>query len=269
MSAPSEELRVTTIQSQLVWENIHANLSTFEHQLKDLSGLTDLIVLPEMFSTGFSMNTALAETMDGSAIRWMLDMAVELNCCITGSLMIKEEEKVFNRMVFVHRSGTIEQYDKRHLFRMANEQLHYTAGNHKTIVNCKGWKINLQVCYDLRFPVWSRNAYEIDKKGGVNAAYDLMIYVANWPAARTMAWTTLLKARAIENQSYVVGVNRTGTDGLGIAYDGFSAVIGPKGEAIFELPSGQDEMKTAVLSYESLAHFREKFPVGRDADSIT
>ncbi|HBK70487.1 MAG TPA: amidohydrolase, partial [Flavobacteriaceae bacterium] len=207
-------LKITIIQSELVWENSAQNRQVFLEKIKSISEVVDLIILPEMFTTGFTMNPEkVAETMDGETIHWLKYLAKEKNTAITGSLIIKEGNKYYNRLVFVHPTGEIKTYDKRHTFTLAGEDKIYTAGNKKLIVAYKGWKICPMICYDLRFPVWSRNTDD----------YNLLIYVANWPKPRITAWSTLLKARAIENMSYVVGVNRIGADDNGHEYSGNSA----------------------------------------------
>ncbi len=209
-------LKITIIQSELVWENSAQNRQVFLEKIKSISEVVDLIILPEMFTTGFTMNPEkVAETMDGETIHWLKYLAKEKNTAITGSLIIKEGNKYYNRLVFVHPTGEIKTYDKRHTFTLAGEDKIYTAGNKKLIVAYKGWKICPMICYDLRFPVWSRNTDD----------YNLLIYVANWPKPRITAWSTLLKARAIENMSYVVGVNRIGADDNGHEYSGNSAAM--------------------------------------------
>ena len=260
------DLFVTLIQSPLSWEKIPENIHTFENKIDSIKESTDLIVLPEMFTTGFTMNsTTVAEKMNGTAVAWMQKMAASKQASIAGSLVIQEEENYYNRLIYANSNGNLQHYDKRHLFRMADEHLSFSPGNEKQIVDEKGWKINLQICYDLRFPVWSRNHYS-KKNGEAVAAYDVMIYVANWPAARINAWDSLLKARAIENQCYVIGVNRVGTDGKGISYNGHSCVIDPKGNHLFEVDEDSEQITTVRMSWGELESFRKKFPVGLDAD---
>ncbi len=254
------ELNITLIQSDLFWENKEKNLEQFSRKIATLKASTDLIVLPEMFSTGFSMNTKkFAEPLNGTTVKWMKEKAREKNCTITGSFICEENGQYFNRLVWVNADGTYSTYDKRHLFRMGDENNNYNSGNKKLIVELKGWKICPLVCYDLRFPVWSRN------ENGENN-YDLLIYVANWPERRAHAWKTLLLARAIENQCYVVGVNRVGEDGNAINHSGDSVVINARGEMISKTKPNEENEETIVLNKEDLNKFRKDFPVLLDAD---
>lgn len=252
-------LKITIVQSELVWENVSANLELFDKKLAALpSGSTDLIVLPEMFATGFTMNAAkTAETMDGRAVQWISRQAEEKQCCITGSIIIKEAKRFYNRLIWMRPDGSFEIYDKRHLFRMGEEQQTYTAGKKRITVMLNGWKICPLICYDLRFPVWSRNTSPV---------YDCLIYVANWPQKRSYAWKHLLIARAIENLSFVAGVNRIGIDGNGIEHSGDSAVINARGEIISKTISGKDSIETVTLLWNELAEFRKNFPADMDAD---
>lgn len=256
-------MKVTIIQTKLYWENIPKNLEHFSDKLKTIrKNSTDLILLPEMFSTGFTMNAKnLAEKMNGSAMRWMRDVASAKNAVVCGSLIISEEGNYFNRFIWMNPDGTFQKYDKRHLFRMAKENEVYTAGTEKIIIEYKDWRICPLVCYDLRFPAWSRNE-AMDKK------YDVLIYVANWPARRKLAWKQLLVARAIENQSYVIGVNRVGKDGNAFAYSGDSAVINPMGEKISKTKAGKESVETISLSWKKLADVRKSLPFLLDADTI-
>lgn len=209
-------MKIALIQSELTWENASKNRSNFENKIQQIDSEVNLIVLPEMFSTGFTMNAPeVAETMQGETVLWMQSMAKQKNAAITGSLIIVENEQYYNRMLFVFPSGEIQFYDKRHLFSLAEEDKFYTSGTQKVIVEYLGWKICLQICYDLRFPVFARNVEN----------YDLLLYVANWPKVRTNAWDALLKARAIENLSYVVGVNRIGLDAHNYEHIGHSQVV--------------------------------------------
>ncbi len=253
------DLKLTIVQSNLYWEDKKANLNQFTDKLSSITESTDLIILPEMFTTGFSMNaTALAETMEGETVNWMKLHAAKKGCAITGSFICEENGKYFNRLVWVDEHGSCYSYDKRHLFSMAAEHEHYSNGNTKLMVTLKGWNICPLICYDLRFPVWSRNTKE--------NPYDLLIYVANWPERRQHPWKTLLLARAIENQAYVVGLNRVGTDVHQVIYSGDSAVINYKGEVMSTTPPHVESIETLTLSYANLKDFRKEFPVLNDAD---
>lgn len=260
-------LTISYLQLDLVWENSRANLMEIKKQLSLLDRSVDLVVLPEMFNSGFSMNSSqLAQSMDGELVKTMTNFAKEFDFAITGSFICQEGGNFFNRLLFVFPDGQIEKYDKRHLFRMANETDYFSPGNKRLIVNYKGWKILPLVCYDLRFPVWSRNQFKVIGNR-VDSEYDLLIYVANWPAARVTAWDKLLMARAIENQVYVIGVNRTGIDGKGIEYNGRSTAIDPKGDYL-KAPSSEVVVESVILRKDALQDFRMKFPVGMDADSF-
>lgn len=252
------DLKVTLVQSMLHWENAAANRALFAGKLEDLKGTTDLVVLPEMWTTGFTMNTALAEAMDGETVRWMKEQAARTDAAIYGSVIITEGEKTFNRGLFITPDGSVAHYDKRHLFRFANETDHFSAGKERVVVEWREWRILLQICFDLRFPVFARN------KGD----YDAVLYVANWPEARRYPWSQLLIARAIENQCYVVGVNRVGMDGKGIHYTGDSVAIDPKGEVMASCEPATDCITHAVCDAAALADFREKFPVGMETDDF-
>lgn len=255
----SQHLHITLIQPDIVWEDKSANLDNFEQLIAGIQGSRHVVVLPEMFSTGFSMSPEkLAEPMDGPTVKWMADMAVKHRCILTGSLIIEEDGHYYNRMLWVQPDGNIASYDKRHLFGYASEDKHYTAGDSRCIVSVNGWRINLLVCYDLRFPVWARN---------LNAEYDVLLYVANWPQQRSLAWKTLLQARAIENMSYVVGVNRVGSDAKGNNYSGDSSVFGPLGEPIWQV-SGQAAVHTVTLDKEHLEKTRATLPFLKDADKF-
>ena len=252
----SNHLRVTLVQAELAWQDPAANRHRLAAHFRGLVGHTDLVVLPEMFSTGFSMAAAeLAEDMDGPTIDWMREEAAALGCVIAGSLIVRDGGSCYNRLVWARPDGSLEHYDKRHLFRLAGEQEHYAAGSRRLVVVLKGWRVCPMVCYDLRFPVWSRSRGD----------YDLLLYVANWPQRRALAWSTLLRARAIENQSYVVGVNRIGKDGNGTAYAGDSVALDFLGQPLSS-EGGGDRVETAVLDLESLRAYRESFPVHLDAD---
>ena len=254
-----KNLTVTIIQSDLQWENKKANLQAFAEKIKSAPSVTDLIILPEMFTTGFSMKPeTLAETMDGQTVRWMRQQAKSKGCAITGSFMCEEKGKYYNRLVWMNKDGSFKTYDKRHLFSMGDENNHYTAGTKRVTVTLNGWKICPLICYDLRFPVWSRNTK--------TNPYDLLLYIASWPAIRRQPWEILLRARAIENQCFVAGVNRIGPDGNGIAHNGLSAVINPKGKTICKTKNKQEDLQTVTLIREELDTFRDKFPVLNDAD---
>ncbi|PVY44105.1 amidohydrolase [Pontibacter virosus] len=255
-----QDLRITIIQTALHWQDATANRAMFSEKLAAVAPATDLIVLPEMFTTGFSMQASeLAEEAEGPTLQWMKVEAARYNAVLTGSVIVKEGENYYNRLYWVRADGTHEHYNKRHLFRMAKEHHSYTAGKEKLLVELKGWNICPLVCYDLRFPVWSRN---------MNSQYDLLLYVANWPKPRNYAWSTLLQARAIENLSYVVGVNRVGTDGNGHPYTGDSAIIHPKGHKLLETAEAEG-VHTITLTKQELTDFREAFPAHLDADDFT
>ncbi|MBS1636204.1 MAG: amidohydrolase [Bacteroidetes bacterium] len=254
-------LRVTIVQTTLAWQDVRANLEHFSQRLAAIQEPTDLIVLPEMFTTGFTMTPeSSAEIHGGPGLQWMLGKAKEKQCVVTGSIAVKDGAQFYNRLYWAKPDGSYEYYDKRHLFRMAHEQEHYTAGTGKQVFEWKGWKICPLVCYDLRFPVWSRNS--------AANPYDLLIYVANWPEVRSYPWKQLLIARAIENQAFVIGVNRIGADGNNIAHAGDSAVINPRGEHMSDLKPHEDAVKTIEIHKSYLDEFRKVFPVMLDADSF-
>jgi len=256
-------LYVSLVQTRLFWEDPQANLEWLAEKLAQLHGNSDIIILPEMFNTGFSMNTSKADTKDGKSLQWMADMAAKHNAVITGSLMFREGNNCFNRLVWMQPDGFFECYDKRHLFSMAGEHLHYTAGQHRLIVVYKGWKICPLICFDLRFPIWSRNALN-----NSSCDYDLLIYVANWPEKRSFAWKSLLPARAIENQAYLAAVNRIGMDGNEINYAGDSGIFNFQGEKISLTERFGDKVETIALSAKALKDFREAFPVAASADNF-
>ena len=250
-------LHFTIIQTQLHWEDKGANLEMLSEKIKSISEYTEIIILPEMFNTGFSMQPEkLAETMEGPTIDWMKRMAEEKRAIITGSLIIIEGGKYYNRLIWILPNGQLGYYNKRHLFAFAGEDQHYTAGNKRLIASVKGWKINLQICYDLRFPVWARQQGE---------EYDVLLYVANWPEKRNHAWKTLLTARAIENQCYTIGVNRVGIDGNNIAHSGDSLIVGPLGEVLYHCAYKEDVF-TITLQKQELTTARNQFPFWKDAD---
>ena len=264
-------LTITTIQSNLIWEEESANLRLLEQKISGIVEKTEIVVLPEMFSTGFSMRPEeFAETMDGETIGWMKRVSRENGIILTGSIMIKEEGNYYNRLIWMLPNGQYGQYDKRHLFAYAEEDKHYSPGNNRLIASVKGWKINLQVCYDLRFPVWSRQAPSQPQPMGEAypaPEYDVLIYVANWPERRSHAWKTLLCARAIENQCYVVGVNRVGNDANNIYYSGNSLIIDPLGQVLYHM-ADEEDVNTITLQKEILEDVRTKFPFWKDADSF-
>ncbi len=252
-------LNIKLIQSKLFWKDPTANRAMLEEKIWTDSQEVDIIVLPEMFTTGFTMDAEdCAEPMNLHTFKWLQQMAAQQKAAIVGSYIIKENELFFNRLVWMFPDGTYQSYDKRHLFRMANEHHTYSPGKQHTIIQWQGWNIMPLVCYDLRFPVWSRNTA---------LKYDVLIYVANWPQARRSAWNTLLAARAIENLCYTVGVNRVGEDGNQIPYSGDSAVYDFKGQAMFH-QEGTEIIHHQVLSYEELANYRKKFPAYLDADDF-
>jgi omega-amidase len=254
------DINITLIQSELNLEDKSKNLAMFSEKISSISNKTDLIILPEMFSTGFTMNAkAMAETMDGPSVKWMREKAIEKNCVVTGSLIISENGKYFNRLIWARPDGH-EYYDKRHLFSYAGENETYTQGKNKIIVDLKGWKISPLICYDLRFPVWSRRT--------VDNNYDLLIYVANWPERRVNAWRQLLIARAIENQCYVAGVNRTGNDGNNIFHSGESAVLDFKGDYMSNFIPSESSVKSFTLSKDPLDTFRKQFAFFEDRDEF-
>lgn len=258
------DLKITIIQPNLHWEDKEANLAMLEEKLAQLPA-TEIVVLPEMFTTGFSMRPEqLAEPMDGHTVEWMVKMASKFRIILTGSLIIGENGQYFNRLLWVLPNGQLGYYDKRHLFAYAQEDQHYQPGEKRLIASVKGWKINLLVCYDLRFPVWSRQQKQKENNA---AEYDVLIYVANWPQRRSLAWKTLLQARAIENQCYVVGVNRVGSDANEIVYSGDSMIIDPLGEILYHAPNEETTFTTS-LSKENLDNVRSRFPFWKDADDF-
>jgi len=257
-------LSITTIQTNLIWEDKAANLYALEQKINSIQDPTEIVVLPEMFSTGFSMQPSLfAETMEGETLNWMKKISTQNKIILTGSIIIEEEGKYYNRLIWMLPNGEYGYYDKRHLFAFGQEDKFYNAGNKRLIAQVKGFKINLQVCYDLRFPVWARQQ---NKSGGME--YDVLIYIANWPEKRSHAWKTLLCARAIENQCYVVGVNRVGTDGNNIYHSGNSLVIDPLGQVLYHMPDDED-VNTVTISKDYLNEVREKFPFWKDGDGFS
>ena len=251
-----ENFKITLVQPDIIWEDRKANLKKYSEMLSKLEQ-THLIVLPEMFTTGFSMNPEkLKENMDGPSVQWMKILAQKKNTAVAGSLIIEDNGHTFNRFLWVFPDGKVEFYDKHHLFTMSGEHLHYSQGNKKLVVEYLGWRFCPLICYDLRFPVWSRNTEN----------YDVLLYVANWPSQRHHVWKNLLAARAIENQSYCIGLNRVGTDGTGLNYLGDSALVDPKGIASFL--GEKEQVKSVEISYDDMHQFRKKFPVLEDKDEF-
>ncbi len=254
-----ENLKITLFQGYLFWENVDKNLSNISLRLSNIRGKTDLIILPEMFNSGFTMNAEkLAEPMNGKTMMWMHKTATQFECVVTGSLIIKEGDKFYNRLVWMRPDGKYQCYDKRHLFTLAKEHQTYTAGTQKLIVELNGWKICPVICYDLRFPVWLRN---------VNETYDLLIVVANWPERRALHWRTLLPARAVENEAYVIGVNRVGHDGNEIYHSGDSTCISPNGNVIY-YKRDEEDVYTLTVVADEVAKTRRTLPFLKDADAF-
>jgi predicted amidohydrolase len=259
----NDALRITLVQPDTAWHDPAANRAAIAAFLAGAAP-SDLIVLPEMFTTGFSNDAATnAESMEGETVAWMRALAAQRDAAVTGSVAMRDGDAVFNRLLFVTPAGALWHYDKRHLFRMAREQDWYASGRERLIVEFRGWRICLLVCYDLRFPVFARN--RVDSSRGADLEYDLLVYVANWPVARHEAWRTLLRARAMENLCYVVGVNRCGTDGNGHPYSGGSIATDPLGAAAVECDA-TPQVASAELSLERLREHRRRFPAHLDAD---
>jgi predicted amidohydrolase len=258
-----QPLTLTIIQTNLFWEDKIANLNMLQQKIDNINEKTEVVILPEMFSTGFSMKPEnLAETMEGNTIQWMKEVASKNRIILTGSLIIKENGNYYNRLIWMLPNGQFGKYDKRHLFAFAGEHEHYSPGKKRLVASVKGWKINLQICYDLRFPVWARQ-----NPGENELKYDVLINVANWPQKRNTAWNSLLKARAIENQCFVVGVNRVGEDGNRNIYLGDSQIIDPLGEVLFH-QSMNETVATYTLSKATIAKVRDEFPFLNDADNF-
>lgn len=254
-----EKLRITLVQSHLDWEDKIKNRSRFEQLTNPLAGKTDLIILPEMFTTGFTMQpAAVAEGMEGETVSWMLAQAKKLSAVVTGSIVIQEGDHYFNRLIWAEPEGRLLHYDKRHLFGMAGEGEHYSSGNQRLIIDYQGWRICPLICYDLRFPVWSRNTDDID----------LLIYVANWPEKRSADWRSLITARAIENQCYVAAVNRVGTDANGHLYRGDSSLICPGPRRLLCSIAGIEATPTLEISKPELMKVRKQLPFLADRDSF-
>lgn len=250
------KLSVSIIQSNIFWEDKKANLHQFEEKIKSISS-TDIIILPEMFTTGFTMNpTPLAENMEGTTIQWMQKLASKKKCLLMGSVIIKENYQYYNRLIAAFPDGSLQFYDKKHLFTLANEHLHYTAGNDHLLIEFKGWKLFPLICYDLRFPVWARNTVD----------YDLLIYIASWPKLRISAWDVLLKARAIENMAYTIGVNRVGVDANGYEYPGHSVILDAYGTELLSTNKNQEEIGNIILDKNKLNEIRNKLQFLNDRD---
>lgn len=260
-----QNIKITIIQSDLVWENKQANLSNFETEIRSQKYLGDLVVLPEMFNTGFSMNPVkFAEEPFGDTFNWMKEMCWEFKTSIAGSYIVLENGNYYNRFIVLHADGSFQKYDKRHLFRMGNENKHFSSGKDELIFNIKGFKIKALICYDLRFPVFAKNNF---KDGEYD--YDALIYVANWPKVRNRIWLSLLMARALENQCYVIAVNRIGKDGNDLDHAGSSCIISPRGEYILEPKQDIQFVDTKIIDLDELNDFRNKFTVGLDWDRFT
>ncbi|MDB4497435.1 amidohydrolase [Flavobacteriaceae bacterium] len=255
----SKELNIVAIQANLTWGNPEKNRLYFEQVINKLTSNTNLVVLPEMFSTGFTMKpSSVSETMNGATVSWMINMAKTHNIGIIGSMVIQENNQYFNRAIFVHPSGSLEIYDKRHLFSLAGEDKQYTPGTNRIVIQFKGWRICPFICYDLRFPVWSRNTDN----------YDVLLFMANWPIPRIDAWDTLLKARAIENMSYCIGVNRIGEDENGYQYNGHTYAYNFLGEKVASTAEGNEDVLHCEISKTKLDEFRQKLNFLKDQDSF-
>ncbi len=258
-------LSITTIQTNLAWEDKATNLQMLEQKILSIEDKTEIVVLPEMFNTGFSMKPQLlAEEMDGETISWMKRISRQQNIILTGSCIIKDNNQYFNRLVWMLPNEQFGYYDKRHLFAFGGEGGEFSSGGKRLIASVKGWKINLQICYDLRFPVWARQT----KLEGDNYEYDVLINVANWPERRSHHWKTLLCARAIENQCYVVGVNRVGNDGNSLYHSGNSLVIDPMGQVLYH-KADEEDINTTVLEKEKLNDIRTRLPFLQDGDDFS
>jgi omega-amidase len=257
-------LRISLIQTDLFWEDKKANLEMLQEKIEIAGKNSQIVFLPEMFSTGFSMQPyTLAEEMDGETILWMKTEAAKNRIILCGTVMIKENNHYYNRLMWVLPTGELAYYNKRHCFAFANEHLHYTPGNSRLITQVNGWKLNLQICYDLRFPVWARQ----QMKDAQTPEYDVLVYLANWPQRRSNAWKTLLAARAIENQCYVIGVNRIGADGNGIEHSGDSCIINPLGAFIYH-KENDEAIFSISLEPQELEDIRKKLPFLSDADQF-
>ena len=253
------ELKIALIQADLVWENPDQNRVNLESHIESINDPVDLIILPEMFTTGFTMNPkGLAESMDGKTVNWMKDLAQRKQSALIGSTIIREKGLYFNRLLFVHPDGAIDTYDKKHTFTLAGEHTVYESGKENKIINYLGWSIKPLICYDLRFPVWARNLED----------YDIVLYVANWPHVRISAWDALLKARAIENMSFSIGVNRVGLDGNGHEYPGHSAVYDVLGQRLDDIPSHKEAIGIITLNKSHISKYRNKLGFLKDRDNF-
>ena len=259
-----QDLKISIVQSDLFWEQPEKNLEHFDKKFATITKKQDLMVLPEMFNTGFTMNgDKCAEPPDGQTFQWMKNHAHEFNCVITGSFLCRDEDKLYNRLVWMRPDGSSETYDKRHLFRFANEHLQISPGSKKLIVELNSWRICPLICYDLRFPVWIKNLYKDEQFD-----YDLLLFVANWPQARSQYWRLMMQVRAIENLSYAAGVNRIGMDGKDNPHSGNSIIVSPKGEIVCEIMENIETIETSILSKSKLMEFRERFNVAQDWDDF-
>ena len=272
-----QPLRLSLIQTDLHWENPDANRSMLEQKIRNIKQPGHIVFLPEMFTSGFSMQPELiAEENEGPTFQWMKNLATEKRIILCGSLAVKENNKenssitpqYFNRLFWILPNGHYGTYDKRHLFAYAGEDKYYTAGNRRLITSVNGWRLNLQICYDLRFPVWARQSPSPKDRTAGKTEYDVLVYLANWPERRIQAWRSLLIARAIENQAYVIGVNRTGNDGNGIYHSGNSMVVDPLGAVCYEMKN-EEEVFTTELSYEHLQDARTRLPFLKDGDEFS
>ncbi|MGC6431783.1 MAG: amidohydrolase [Jejuia sp.] len=254
-----EEFKVALVQTNLVWENPKQNRNNLTHKINAITEKVDLVILPEMFTSGFTMQPEnVAETMQGKTVLWMKELASKMQAAVTGSIVISENGNYYNRLIFADPNGEIFKYDKRHTFTLAGEDKVYNPGKHKEIIEYKGWKICPMICYDLRFPVWARNS----------ELYDVLLYVANWPIPRIDAWNTLLKARAIENMSYCIGVNRVGTDGVNIQYNGSSAVYDVLGKKLSDIELHKEDIAILTLSKSHIKNYRRKLKFLMDKDNF-
>lgn len=260
-----QDLKITLIQTSLFWGKKNSNLRMLEEKIMSYEESTDLFILPEMFNTGFIVEPEpFAEPWDGPTFQWMKLIASHKGCALTGSFIVEDKGKFYNRLYWVTTDGLFRIYDKRHLFRMGKENKHFSMGRSRVVVDYKGWKIMPLVCYDLRFPVWSKNRFQFGKY-----EYDLLIYVANWPSIRSEVWRSLLVARSIENMAYAAGVNRVGIDGNGVEHTGDSSIMEPSGSPLLLLPPGEEMMVTTTLSYHALQQWREKLNAGHDWDEFS